>query len=419
MANKQLKIVVIGGGAGGMMAAGRAAQNDAQVTLIEKNEILGKKILISGKGRCNVTNISDIEGIVNNFPGNGKFLYRSLYSFSNLDVMFFFEKWGVKLKTERGGRVFPASDNSKDIVSALEKYLQKGNVNMLKSVSITDIIVKAKKVKGVITNTGKEIMADRVIIATGGASYPGTGSTGDGYRWAENLGHKIIPIRPSLVPLEVENEWVKEVQGLSLKNASILLKTTRGKKIAEAFGEMLFTHFGVSGPIILTISRAAVDYWQKNSDVLILSIDLKPALTFEQLDNRLQREIEKFSNKQIKNSLDGLLPKKLIPVIIKFSEINPIKVMHQITKEERRSLNSILKGLDLTLIRSRPISEAIVTAGGIDVKEVNPQTMESKIIKGLYFAGEILDIDGLTGGYNLQAAFSTGFVAGDSASMTS
>lgn len=413
----KLKVVVVGGGAGGMMAAGKAAQNGASVLLIEKNKRLGKKILISGKGRCNLTNTANIEEIINNFPGNGKFLYSALTNFSNLDLMAFFKERGVELKIERGGRVFPNSDSSGEIVKALENYLAEQQVQILRGVSVVDIKTNGEKVEGVILADSREILGDRVIIATGGASFPGTGSTGDGYNLAQRLGHSIVPIRPSLIPLEVKEEWAKDLQGLSLKNVTVILQTTTGKKLAQAFGEMLFTHFGVSGPIILTISRKAVDYWQKNYLPLILKIDLKPALNKEKLDQRLQRDIVKFSNKQIKNGLGDLLPQRLIMPVINLAGINVDKVMHQITKEERKKIIDVLKGLQVTLIGSRPLNEAIVTAGGVNVKEVNPQTMESKLIKGLYFAGEVLDIDGLTGGYNLQAAFSTGYTAGNFASM--
>ena len=413
----KLKVVVVGGGAGGMMAAGKAAQNGASVLLIEKNKRLGKKILISGQGRCNLTNTANIEEIINNFPGNGKFLYSALTNFSNLDLMAFFKERGVELKIERGGRVFPNSDSSGEIVKALENYLAEQQVQILRGVSVVDIKTNGEKVEGVILADSREILGDRVIIATGGASFPGTGSTGDGYNLAQRLGHSIVPIRPSLIPLEVKEEWAKDLQGLSLKNVTVILQTTTGKKLAQAFGEMLFTHFGVSGPIILTISRKAVDYWQKNYLPLILKIDLKPALNKEKLDQRLQRDIVKFSNKQIKNGLGDLLPQRLIMPVINLAGINVDKVMHQITKEERRKIIDVLKGLQVTLIGSRPLNEAIVTAGGVNVKEVNPQTMESKLIKGLYFAGEVLDIDGLTGGYNLQAAFSTGYTAGNFASM--
>lgn len=410
------EIIVVGGGAGGMMAAGRAAEKGAIVTLVEKNKILGKKILISGKGRCNVTNISQIEDIINNFPGNGRFLYGPLYSFSNTDLLNFLKGFGVELKVERGGRVFPRSDSSRDIVEAFKKYLEQGKVKVITGVNVSNVLVnESNKVSGVLLSDGRSFYADRVIIATGGLSFPGTGSTGDGYTWAQNLGHNIVSLRPSLIPLEVEETWIKELQGLSLKNVAITIKTNKEKIIAEAFGEMLFTHYGVSGPIILTVSRYAVDYWLKNSQPLILSIDLKPALSWEQLDQRLIREIEKFSNKFFKNSLNELLPNKLIPVIIAKSKIPPDKKMNQVTKEERQSIIKALKALEFNLIRPRPVTEAIVTRGGVDLKEVNPKTMESKLVKGLYFVGEVLDIDGNTGGYNLQAAFSTGFVAGEAA----
>lgn len=415
----QEKVIVIGGGAAGMMAAGRAAEKGASVTLIERNKFLGKKILISGKGRCNVTNAGEIEDIIANFPSNGKFLYGPLYTFTNEDLMNFFKSFGVELKVERGNRVFPYSDSSKDIVDALAKYMKKYNVKVLNNKRVKNIMIdrKVKEVKGILLEDGQEILAKRIIVATGGCSYPGTGSTGDGYSWARDLGHTIITIRPGLIPLETKEPWVKSLQGLSLKNVNVSIKDKSGKTLTSAFGEMLFTHFGVSGPIILSISKWAVDYWLNNQENLTLTIDFKPALSVEQLDLRIQREIEKHSNKIFKNSLDDLLPQKIIPVIIELSQINPNKVMHQITKKERDKLTTLLKNFDLTIHKARPIAEAIVTAGGINVKEIDPQTMESKIIKGLFFAGEIIDIDGFTGGYNLQAAFSTGFVAGNNAAL--
>lgn len=417
MVEEKLKVIVVGGGAGGMMAAGRAAQKGAFVTLFEKNRILGKKILISGKGRCNVTNVCDIEEIVSNFPGNGRFLYGPLNSFSNVDLINFFNNLDVELKRERGGRVFPQSDSSKEIVDALKKYLIGNKVKIQTGVSVREVLVKDHKVQGVLLENGHLYSGEKIIIATGGVSFPGTGSTGDGYLWAQKLGHTIIPLRPSLIPLEVEENWVKGLQGLSLKNVLVTIKTMKGNEIVKAFGEMLFTHYGVSGPIILTMSRYAVDYWQENAEPLTLTIDLKPALSPEQLDNRLQREIEKFSNKYLKNSLNELLPNKLIPIIINKSQIQPDKMMNQITKEERQCLVNSLKTLNFKILRARPITEAIVTAGGVNVREVNPQTMESKLIEGLYFVGEVLDLDGVTGGYNLQAAFSTGYVAGEAASQ--
>lgn len=415
----QEKVIVIGGGAAGMMAAGRAAENGAAVTLIERNKFLGKKILISGKGRCNVTNAGEIEDIIANFPTNGKFLYGPLYTFTNQDLMDFFKSYGVKLKVERGNRVFPISDSSRDIVSALEKYMNKNQVKVLNNQRVKNIIFdkEAKTVKGVLLEDGQELLAQRIIVSTGGRSFPGTGSTGDGYSWAQKLGHSIKTIRPGLIPLETKEPWVKSLQGLSLKNVDVAIKDQDGKILTSAFGEMLFTHFGVSGPIILSISKWAVDYWLNHKKELVLTIDFKPALSLEQLDLRMQREIEKHSNKIFKNSLDDLLPQKIIPVMIELSQIDPNKVMHQITKKERDKLTSLLKNFELTINKARPIAEAIVTAGGINVKEIDPQTMESKLIKGLFFAGEIIDIDGFTGGYNLQAAFSTGFVAGNSASL--
>jgi predicted Rossmann fold flavoprotein len=413
------KIIVIGGGAAGMMAAGRAAQMGASVTLIERNKILGKKILISGKGRCNVTNAGEIEDLIASFPNNGKFLYGPFYTFTNQDLINFFQEHGVKLKVERGNRVFPVSDSSRDIVKALEKYMSQHQVKVLTNQRVKEILIDkdAKQVKGVLLEDGQEILAKRIIVATGGCSFPGTGSTGDGYSWAKKLGHNIKTIRPGLIPLETREPWVKSLQGLSLRNVNVAIKEKNGKVLTSLFGEMLFTHFGVSGPIILSMSKWAVDYWLKNQKDLILTIDFKPALSNEQLDLRLQREIEKHSKKIFRNSLNDLLPRKIIPIFIELSQIDPEKVMHQLTRKEREKLTSLLKNFELTIHKPRPIAEAIVTAGGVNVKEIDPQTMESKIIKGLFFAGEIIDIDGFTGGYNLQAAFSTGFVAGNNASL--
>lgn len=414
---KELDVIVIGAGPAGMMAALRAAEKGAQVLLIERNNRLGKKLLITGKGRCNLTNDVDIEEMINHFPGNGKFLYSALYTFSNLDLINFFTKLGVKLKTERGGRVFPVSDKSKDIVNALENNLQVQKVEISKNTKIENVYLENDKVKVVVLEGGKKIKAPNLIIATGGMSYPATGSTGDGYAWAKKLGHKIIDPKPSLIPLVTKEEWIKDLQGLSLRNISITLHDIKGKKIAEEFGEMIFTHFGISGPVILTISRKAVLSLEKHSKNLRASIDLKPALSMEKLDLRLQRDFQKYSNKQFKNALNDLLPQKLIPVIINLVDIDPDKKVNLITKEERQRLNDTIKNLDLTVTGTRPITEAIVTKGGVKLKEINPQSMESKNIKGLFFCGEILDIDGYTGGFNLQAAFSTGFLAGDNISM--
>jgi len=403
------RVVVIGAGPAGMMAAGKAAERGIDTILAEKNDRVGKKILISGKGRCNITNNTDIEGLIENIPGNGSFLYSAFYTFSNTDLVEFFNKRGLMTKVERGGRVFPVSDKSKDVADVLLRYVTGNGARVLLKSPAQEIKAEGGRVKSVLLKNGDEIKCDSVILATGGASYPGTGSTGDGYEMARKLGHTIVDLKPSLVPLVAEEPWVKELQGLSLKNVSVTFINKNGKKIYDDFGEMLFTHFGVSGPVILSGSRHILDYDFKN---VRLSIDLKPALSEEKLDERIRRDFEKYSRKQYKNSLDDLLPQKLIPVVIKLSEIQPEKPVNQITREERRKLVHILKNLELTITGSRPIKEAIVTAGGVSTDEINPSTMESKIIKGLFFAGEIIDVDGYTGGFNLTIAFSTGYLAG-------
>lgn len=403
------KIVVIGAGPAGIMAAGKAAENGNQVILVEKNNRIGRKILISGKGRCNITNNTDIEGLIENTPGNGCFLYSAFYTFSNTDLIDFFNKYGLKTKVERGGRVFPVSDNAKDVVDTLNAFLKKKRVDLWLNSPVEKILTEDKKVTGIMLKSGKIISCDMVVLATGGASYPGTGSTGDGYKMAKELGHTIVPLKPSLVPLITKKEWVKDLQGLSLKNVSITLVDNKGKKIYSDFGEMLFTHFGVSGPIILSASRHILDYDYKGVKLII---DLKPALAEEKLDERIQRDFLKFSRKQFKNSLDELLPQKLIPVIVRLSKIDSAKTVNQITKEERRFLVKLLKNLTLTINGARPIEEAIVTSGGVSVDEINPSTMESKLIKGLFFAGEVIDLDAYTGGFNLTIAFSTGYLAG-------
>jgi len=403
------KIVVIGAGPAGIMAAGKAAENGNQVILVEKNNRIGRKILISGKGRCNITNNTDIEGLIENTPGNGCFLYSAFYTFSNTDLIDFFNKYGLKTKVERGGRVFPVSDNAKDVVDTLNAFLKKKRVDLWLNSPVEKILTEDKKVTGIMLKSGKIISCDMVVLATGGASYPGTGSTGDGYKMAKELGHTIVPLKPSLVPLITKEEWVKDLQGLSLKNVSITLVGNKGKKIYSDFGEMLFTHFGVSGPIILSASRHILDYDYKGVKLII---DLKPALAEEKLDERIQRDFLKFSRKQFKNSLDELLPQKLIPVIVRLSKIDSAKTVNQITKEERRFLVKLLKNLTLTINGARPIEEAIVTSGGVSVDEINPSTMESKLIKGLFFAGEVIDLDAYTGGFNLTIAFSTGYLAG-------
>lgn len=402
-------VAVIGGGAAGLMASLQAALYGADVYLFEKNPNLGRKILISGKGRCNFTNEKIMENFLECFPSNGKFLFSSLSAFSNTDLVTFFEKIGVKSKVERGGRIFPKSDKSSDIVQALQKAVLEAGVHICYKTCVKDLIIKNNQIKGIIINDKKEFYFDSVIIATGGMSYPATGSTGDGYKFAKKAGHSIVELKPSLVPLITKEKWVKDLQGLSLKNVSATVYVS-GKKVASEFGEMLFTHFGISGPIILTLSRYVVDNLENTP---IVSIDLKPALSEEELDERLLRDFERYKNKLFKNSLNDLLPKKLIPVFINYSEIDPEKPVNQLTQGERVKIRQSLKNFAVTVVSCRE-KEAIVTRGGVCVKEINPKTMESKLIKGLFFAGEVIDVDGVTGGYNLQAAFSTGFVAGKS-----
>jgi len=403
------QVIVIGGGPAGIMAAGIAAHRGSNVILCEKNDRLGKKILISGKGRCNITNNTDIEGLIENTPGNGNFLYSAFYTFSNQDLIEFFKELGLDTKVERGGRVFPVSDSARDVVAALMRFLNNNNVKVRTRSPVKSILAENGRVSGVELADGTVLEADSVILAVGGMSYPGTGSTGDGYEMAKKLGHTITTLKPSLVPLITMEEWVKDLQGLSLKNVSVTFKNNKRKEVYSDFGEMIFTHFGVSGPVILSASRHLLSYDFKD---IKLVIDLKPALSEEKLDERVQRDFDKFSRKQFKNSLEELLPQKLIPVIISLTEIDPSKPVHQITREERRRLVFLLKHLEVTIVGARPIKEAIVTAGGIKVSEINPSTMESKKVKGLYFAGEIIDVDAYTGGFNLTIAFSTGYLAG-------
>lgn len=404
------KIVVIGGGAAGLMAAVQAAEQGAAVVLLEKMKRVGKKMLITGKGRCNLTNDAEVRDLIKNMTGNGSFLYSAIHAFSNDQVIAFFKRLGVPTKVERGGRVFPESDKAADVVGALLRALHRLAVEIVTDMPVEAIEVKDGRVTGVRTKTGALYPCDAVILATGGASYPGTGSTGDGYSMAKALGHAITDLKPSLVPLEIEEEWLKEAQGLSLRNVKAIA-VADGKKVAEEFGEMLFTHFGVSGPIILSLSRSVTACLAAGMRVEIV-IDLKPALTPEILDKRIQRDFEKFSRKQVKNSLHELLPAKLIDTVIDLAYLDPEKPIHQITKEERLRLAYTITHLTLTVTKSRPLAEAIVTAGGVTIKEINPKTMASKLLEGLYFAGEVIDVDGYTGGYNLQAAFSTGYAAG-------
>lgn len=404
------RMIVIGGGAAGMLAAIIAARNGKQVTLLEKNEKLGKKLFITGKGRCNLTNACDMEDLFRNIVTNHKFLYSSLYGFDNQTTMDFFEGLGLHLKTERGNRVFPESDHSSDVLRVLEQELRKQKVQVKLRTEVKEISVCDSVIQGVVLSDGSKLKADQVIVATGGLSYPSTGSTGDGYRFAKTAGHTIQPCSPSLVPMETEETWCKEIMGLTLKNVSVTLNCGK-KKIYEGFGEMLFTHFGVSGPLILSASAYTGKYLNES---LVLKIDLKPALSESQLDERLQRDFFRYQNRQLQNAMDDLLPKKLIPIVIACSQISPDKKVNIITREERLQLVQILKGLPLHISGFRDYKEAIITRGGVNVREINPQTMESKLVKGLYFAGEVLDVDALTGGFNLQIAWSTGYAAGNS-----
>lgn len=408
-----MKIIVIGGGAAGIMAAIRASEHSAQVILLEKMPRVGRKLGITGKGRCNLTNSADIEAFVKNIH-NGKFLYSALSNFSAIDTVNFFESLGVKTKIERGGRIFPISDDANEILDALNRKMAILGVEVKNNSPVTEILAENKKIVGVKVDE-KIFKCDAVILATGGLSYPATGSTGDGFRLARRLGHTITEILPALVPLETEEDFIRDLQGLSLKNVRVKLLSD-GKKVAEQFGEMLFTHFGVSGPIILTLSRQAARLLADKKFVE-LEINLKPALSFEQLDARILRDFDKFKGKIIKNSLHELLPSKLIPIILDLAFIDENKRVDEITAVERRRLVENLRGMLLTVTKTRPISEAIVTSGGISLKEINPKTFESKIISGLYIIGEVLDVDGFTGGYNLQAAWSMGYTAGKFASQ--
>ena len=402
------KVIVIGGGAAGIMAAGRAAELGADVILLEKMPQVGIKISISGKGRCNLTSGEDMDKFIEAFGTTGKFLTNVFAKFFSPDLIDFFESIGIKTMLERGMRIFPLSGSAKDVVKTLATHLNKQGVNIITNTTVKGILVKENKTFGVDTDKGI-FNGDSVILATGGASYPQTGSTGDGYDMARKLGHTIVPIRPALVPLEVKESYIKDLQGLALNNVTATVYLD-GKNIAEANGEMLFTHFGLSGPIILTLSKTVVDSLAKGR--VQISIDLKPALSREKLDDRFLREIKEHSNKNLDNMLKNLLPQSMIPVFTKIIGIPHDKKVHQITQKERMDLTLLLKDMRVAITRPRPLKEAIVTAGGVSTKEIDPKTMESKIIKGLYICGEVIDVDAKTGGYNLQAAFSTGWMAG-------
>lgn len=400
--------IVTGGGAAGMLAAGKCAEHGLSVLVIEKNEALGKKLRITGKGRCNLTNNCSPDEIFDNIINGKKFLMSAIYKFNSWDTMALFEEWGLPLKTERGNRVFPQSDNAKDVIITLKKYMAAGNVKVMQDRVISVATVDGE-VKGVVTESGRKISAGAVILATGGKSYPVTGSTGDGYKIASKLGHSVTQIKPSLVPVNVTENWVKKLQGLSLKN--VILNVFDGdKKVFSEMGEMLFTHFGVSGPLVLSASCHMEGLPDKKYK---MSVDLKPALDEKTLDGRVLRDFEKYRNKDFINSLSELLPSKLIPIIVELSGIDPRTKTNQITKAERKTFCGLLKELTFHAESMRPVNEAIITAGGINLSEISPSTMESKLVKGLYFAGEVMDVHAYTGGFNLQIAFATAALAAE------
>ena len=403
-----MKVIIIGGGAAGMLAAYQAAKCGNDVSLYEKNEKLGKKIFITGKGRCNVTNACEIEELLDHVVTNKEFLYSGFYSFTNDAMMELLEELGCPLKVERGNRVFPVSDHSSDVIAALQRGLRKENVDIYFNTTVKKILIEDGIVIGVRLASGDTVKADKVVVATGGMSYQATGSTGDGYDFARKSGHKVTKLTPALVPFEIKEDYCKQLMGLSLRNVAVTM-TADGKKIYDDFGEMLFTHFGISGPVVLSASSYIGRYQGKE---LKFIIDLKPALNKEQLDHRVLKDFNKTLNKDFVNSLDHLLPKKLIPVMIELSGIPEHKKVNEITKKERERFVSLLKHLELTITGVRGFKEAIITQGGVNVKEIDPGTMESKKIKGLYFAGGVLDLDAVTGGFNLQIAWSTGYLAG-------
>ena len=403
------KVIVIGGGPAGMMAAYAASCQGHAVTVLEQNEKLGKKLFITGKGRCNITNAGDMDNLFANVMSNRKFLYSAFYTFDNEQVLSFFENQGLRTKVERGNRVFPLSDHSSDVIAALSRALKSQNVDIRLHTKVQSLLIRDEAACGVVLSDGKTVEADDVIVATGGISYPSTGSTGDGYRMAEESGHALVECTPSLVPLETKEDWVKDLQGLSLRNVTVSIYHGK-KKLFEDFGEMLFTHFGVSGPLVLSASGMIKPVQFKQE--LCMYIDLKPALDAEQLDKRILREFDAAMNKQFKNVIGSLMPAKMIPVVIRLSGIDPDKKVNEVSREERQHLVQLLKRLPLTINGLRGWNEAIITKGGVSVKDINPSTMESKKVSHLFFCGEVLDLDALTGGYNLQIAWSTGYLAG-------
>ena len=402
---KKHKVIVVGGGAAGMMAAGFASLAGGKVLLLEKNDRLGKKLAITGKGRCNVTNDCAAEEVLKNTPRNGRFLFSAMQAFEPDQVMAFFEEHGCKLKVERGNRVFPVSDKSADVIDALQRFLKEQNVERKRAV-VKELLVENGAVRGVMTDEGP-VYGRCVILCTGGCSYPLTGSTGDGYRMAEAVGHSIVTPRGSLVPLEEDGNWCAEMQGLSLRNVSVKLINQKNKTIYEDFGELLFTHFGLSGPTVLSSSAHC-----KEGDTYRISIDLKPALDEQKLDQRILRDLEQYQNRSMENALQDLYPKSLIPVMLERAEIDPDMKANSLTRQQRRKLLELTKAFTVQIAGPRPVAEAIITAGGIKTKEVDPKTMESKLVSGLYFAGEVLDVDAYTGGFNLQIAWSTARAAG-------
>lgn len=407
------KIIIVGGGAAGMFAAVSAANEHTEVHIYEHNEKLGKKLFITGKGRCNITNgCDDVEELLSHVVTNARFLYSAFYTFSNQDMMQFLTEQGLELKTERGQRVFPVSDKSSDVIRTLERVLRDRHVQVHLKQQVCDLWIEDNEIRGIFLSGGEKVEADMVILAAGGVSYPSTGSTGDGYRMAEHAGHHVTPRVPSLVPMVVDDAWCTELQGLSLKNISFSLRCGK-KEFYREFGEMMFTHFGITGPVVLSGSTRIAPYLKKGT--VTAEIDMKPSLTEEQLDARLLRDFDKNMNKQIRNALSELLPSSLIPVIIRLSEIDPYMIVHDVTKQQRQKLIHTMRHLTMTVTGVRGFNEAIITQGGIRVKEVDPSTMASKLVKGLYFAGEILDLDAVTGGYNLQIAWSTAYLAGRSA----